>query len=559
MANKKAWKLQEFVANDSVVTSASFGHKSGRMMATGGQDGSLGLWHIGSTNCITCLSPLTSSVESIKFNPCEEIVCAGSKSGFLRIYNLSTSKVIRHLPGHKAAVRCIDFHPYGDFLVSCSDDHKVRMWDIRRKGCIYTYKDHSDKVNQVQFSPDGKWVAAASDDSTCKLWDITAGKMLHELKDHQAPVKCLQFHPREFLLATGSTDRTSKVYDVEQFKLLSTSPLESHVIEQVSFAESGEYIYSASQDCFKTYSWDPNCIHLDTVLVKWGRPSDVYVGADKLMGCSYNQNLVSVHMVDLKNLNYNRTSVGVTTPHYSISTNTTTGNTATPRTVTDQLHHEAVKRNTRENKQTRRQLSYSPSRSTNHQRTIPRSSSISKDVKPSITQKLYPEEEKTIFAPKNSLARSPTRELHLANLAAAATAASKPPPIVVNDSSSNETNLKYHYHLGTKNVDEHFKSMNINPSSCKSDPHQQLVPSPAAAQPNNYTNDKDHDANITVVPVPSSAVGHLSSQNKEEDPIVFDFNNDSFKPLYEQNHNTPSMIEKFTVVKQPFGEGLKVS
>uniref|UniRef100_F6Z7C6 Katanin p80 WD40 repeat-containing subunit B1 n=1 Tax=Ciona intestinalis TaxID=7719 RepID=F6Z7C6_CIOIN len=299
-STKTTWKLQEFVGHGSVVTSATLGKKSGRVMATGGEDGKVNMWHVGSPNCIMTLSPLTSAVETLQFNSSEEFVCAGSRSGALRIWNLSASKVVRQLTGHKAAVRSVDFHSYGDFVTSGSDDHKVRMWDIRRKGCIFTYKGHEDSVNCVQFSPDGRWIGSVSNDKTCKLWDITAGKLLHELNDHSAGVTCLTFHPRELLLATGSTDRTTNIYDVERFKLLSTSPLEANGIRKIMFSESGDQIYTASQDMFKTYTYDPMCYHLDSVIVKWGKPADITISGEKLMGCSFYQNIVYVHIIDLK-------------------------------------------------------------------------------------------------------------------------------------------------------------------------------------------------------------------------------------------------------------------
>nr|XP_002128767.1 katanin p80 WD40 repeat-containing subunit B1 isoform X1 [Ciona intestinalis] len=301
-STKTTWKLQEFVGHGSVVTSATLGKKSGRVMATGGEDGKVNMWHVGSPNCIMTLSPLTSAVETLQFNSSEEFVCAGSRSGALRIWNLSASKVVRQLTGHKAAVRSVDFHSYGDFVTSGSDDHKVRMWDIRRKGCIFTYKGHEDSVNCVQFSPDGRWIGSVSNDKTCKLWDITAGKLLHELNDHSAGVTCLTFHPRELLLATGSTDRTTNIYDVERFKLLSTSPLEANGIRKIMFSESGDQIYTASQDMFKTYTYDPMCYHLDSVIVKWGKPADITISGEKLMGCSFYQNIVYVHIIDLKTL-----------------------------------------------------------------------------------------------------------------------------------------------------------------------------------------------------------------------------------------------------------------
>jgi len=43
---------EEFVGHSSMVTCASLGHKSGRVLATGGEDGKVNTWHVGSPNCI---------------------------------------------------------------------------------------------------------------------------------------------------------------------------------------------------------------------------------------------------------------------------------------------------------------------------------------------------------------------------------------------------------------------------------------------------------------------------------------------------------------------------
>lgn len=385
MNTQKYRKLEEFVVNDTFVTSSSFGPKSkGQTLACGGADGSLSVWSINPTENLLVLPPLTSSVETIKFKKNEEVICAGASSGLLRVYDLAVSKVSRQLSGHKTSVRGIDFHPYGDFLVSCSDDHKVRLWDVRRKGCIYTYKQHTDIVNDVQFSPDGRWIAAVSDDHTCKIWDISAGRMLSELKQHSGPLKCLNFHPKEFLLTTGSSDRTSKVFDLEHFKLLSTTPLESNVIEKVSFSKSGEQIFTISQDCFKSYYWEPTCSHLDTVLVKWGRPSSIFVKDDMFLSCSHQQNLVSVHAIDLTITNNRPTSIRVSPPEQQTRPPTT---------------------------RIKRQSSYSPLRSafnTNH-RILARSNSNANVKAIPASDQVDPVDKNLVFYPKKKLARSPTR------------------------------------------------------------------------------------------------------------------------------------------------------
>ena len=53
---KRAWKLQEFVAHGADVTCLALGHKSGRVLVTGGEDKKVNLWAVGKPNCIMSLS-----------------------------------------------------------------------------------------------------------------------------------------------------------------------------------------------------------------------------------------------------------------------------------------------------------------------------------------------------------------------------------------------------------------------------------------------------------------------------------------------------------------------
>ena len=56
MGPKRAWKLQEFVGRAASVTCLSLGHKSGRVLVTGGEDKKVNLWAVGKPSCIMSLS-----------------------------------------------------------------------------------------------------------------------------------------------------------------------------------------------------------------------------------------------------------------------------------------------------------------------------------------------------------------------------------------------------------------------------------------------------------------------------------------------------------------------
>ena len=87
-ATKRAWKLQEFVAHGAAVNCLALGHKSGRVLVTGGEDKKVNLWAVGKPNCIMSLSGHSTPIDSVRFGYTEELVCAGSQSGALKIWDL---------------------------------------------------------------------------------------------------------------------------------------------------------------------------------------------------------------------------------------------------------------------------------------------------------------------------------------------------------------------------------------------------------------------------------------------------------------------------------------
>ena len=316
---KRAWKLQEFVAHGAAVNCLALGHKSGRVLVTGGEDKKVNLWAVGKPNCIMSLSGHSTPIESVRFGYTEELVCAGSQSGALKIWDLEAARLVRTLTGHKAGVKCIDFHPYGDFLASGSSDTSLRLWDTRRKGCIFSYKGHTARINSVKFSPDGQWIATAGEEAVVKLWDLRAGKQLTELAGHSAPVTDVEFHPHEFIMASGSEDRTVSMWDLESFAMISGGERERGAVRCIYFHPEGDCLFTGTQDSLKVCGWEPVRTH-DTISLGWGKVVDIATASNQLIGASHHGSHVQLWVVDLKKV---QPFSGTTVPEKDVPGNVT--------------------------------------------------------------------------------------------------------------------------------------------------------------------------------------------------------------------------------------------
>nr|CDS26121.1 katanin p80 WD40 containing subunit B1 [Hymenolepis microstoma] len=304
---RKAWKLQEFVAHTpGTVTTLTLGRKSARVMATGGEDRRVKLWAVGKPTCIMSLSGHTSSIDAAQFSPDEDCIAAGSLSGSIRVWDLEEAKLARALTGHSASVQSLDFHPHGNFIASGSADATVKLWDVSRKGCINTFRGHTGSVNMVRFSPDGNWIISAGDDGRVKVWDLAAGKQLAELSGHTAPVTSIAYHPTVLLLASASADRTVRIFDLETFSQVAVSGIElaASAIRRIAFHPEGQCLYVGTTEQLKIYHYEiMSC--LETVQVGWrggGGLVDMAVAPafNQLVGASVTNSAVTTYIADIK-------------------------------------------------------------------------------------------------------------------------------------------------------------------------------------------------------------------------------------------------------------------
>ncbi|CAN9506554.1 unnamed protein product [Ophioblennius macclurei] len=300
---KTWWRLREFEAHGGSggggVTCAALSRTSGRLLASGGDDGHVKVWAVSKANCIMSLTGHKSSVECVQINSSQEQVAAGSQSGSIRVWDLEAAKILKTLMGHKSSITSLSFHPFGNFLASSSTDTNIKLWDIRKKGYVLNFKEHTRPVRTLAFSPDGKWLASAGDDCVVKLWDLSQGRKITEFSSHSAAVGVIQFHPNEYLLASGSADRTIKLWDLERF--CQVGSLEGHTssVRCMLFSQDGSCLFSAAADSLRVFGWEPDRC-LDLVPVGWGRVDDLSVYSQQLIAVSHHLSTISTFVVDLK-------------------------------------------------------------------------------------------------------------------------------------------------------------------------------------------------------------------------------------------------------------------
>ncbi|KAM3096932.1 AAA-like domain-containing protein [Phormidesmis sp. 146-35] len=318
----KLWRIhnplrQDLKAHTAEVNSVSF--SSDGQIASAGQDGSVKLWNLASTDAtdFTFLKTLTQGsnwLQAVSFSPDGQMVAIASRDSTIKLWNRNGAQIqtlkghknrvyavsfspdgqtiasagydatiklwnrngelLRTLKGHSGRVYSVRFSPNGQRLVSAGGDETVRVWTPNGQ-LLSTLRGHSGRVYGVAFSPDGQMIASVGNDGTVRYWELPdllkqiplRGRLLKTFQGDEGPVYTVSFSPngqtvpselRGALIATGGQDGSVKLWSRDG-KLIKTLRGHRDVIESVSFSPNGQILASASRDhTIVLWRWDLN-------------------------------------------------------------------------------------------------------------------------------------------------------------------------------------------------------------------------------------------------------------------------------------------------------------
>lgn len=264
-ASEMIGKDREFTGGHArEVKSVAFS-LSGKLIASGGADGSVVIWDAATGNKTT-LEGHSLAVDSVAFSRDGKVLASASRDNTIALWEISTGKEVKDfmlyprgglassvgrlksIAGGASYLRTLSFSPDGKFLASGSGDRRVIIWDIKSGEKVHVLDGHSRQVRSVAYSPDGKMLASGSDDRSIVLWDPGAEKELATLDGHKGPVTSVTFSPDGKILASGSDDATVAVWDVKSGKKIATLKGHADSVNSVAFSPDGWVLASGSDD-----------------------------------------------------------------------------------------------------------------------------------------------------------------------------------------------------------------------------------------------------------------------------------------------------------------------
>ncbi|KAL8273274.1 hypothetical protein Esti_002775 [Eimeria stiedai] len=220
--------------------------KNGCWVLTGGNDGSLCLWHRASDRLIARMQAAHAG-------------CLTAVAFQRQKWN-NASALVKTRPDFECRCDCRGIAPaqrHQLLFASCCDQNSVKLWrlpipaslfnpegaDESAEGtkldaqeglsfgktqvieeieCLASIVAHTKEINDLKFAPNDSLIATASQDKTCRLLSVPSLAAKGELRGHKRGVHEVQFATRERTAATASGDATIKLWNLQTMTCIKT-------------------------------------------------------------------------------------------------------------------------------------------------------------------------------------------------------------------------------------------------------------------------------------------------------------------------------------------------
>lgn len=145
----------------------------GRRLACGHPNGDLTLWDVEASKVLSRFAVHRAAVACVKFDSAERLVLTGGDDWTVGVWEFPSGQSKANLRGHSSRVTAIALSPSGRYAVSAGGwDQTILIWDLTSFKCVASHRSAWFDVTHLSLSPDERWLLSAGGDGWIELWDF---------------------------------------------------------------------------------------------------------------------------------------------------------------------------------------------------------------------------------------------------------------------------------------------------------------------------------------------------------------------------------------------------
>jgi WD40 repeat protein len=225
----------------------------GKTIVTASTDGTVRLWEVASGKNLQTIQAQLGWGRSLTFSPDGKVLALGETNGTIRLWDLAAAKELRRWQGRREMTAAIAFSPDGKTLAAGSLQGFISFWDVTSGKQSRALTGHEDPLTLVDYAPDGRTLMTASMDNTVRFWDSASGKELRRINEFSQPgpaCRCVAFSPDGKWIAAKGKDGDLRLWQVETGKNASKFPKQGvkEQAEALAFAPDSKTLVAGHRD-----------------------------------------------------------------------------------------------------------------------------------------------------------------------------------------------------------------------------------------------------------------------------------------------------------------------